>query len=218
MPSGIALVADAFDRGRAFRRWRGRRRRACQESRIFTASRAQIAEAAHGVCGHQGEHAVRARIIEAVGFVGEQQAAAGRSTRQGVEAVFGVEQDRAGVRSERGGDGCLEFGELGVGNGGFGRPGGGGEHAAQAAALIHGDGGDGAALGGDGAEALEFSGVSSCHVCRNVHNGFGDLAEVAPVGDHVGGDRDALIGVRAIRRGCSRRRRPCRFHRARPRV
>ncbi len=66
-------------------------------------------EAADGPDVEQIGQAAGARVVVAAVFVGEQQAGILRAGSRGGEAVFGIEQNGAGVRRENARDGGLEF-------------------------------------------------------------------------------------------------------------
>ena len=87
-------------------------------------------------------------------LVGEQQSLA-MAVLGGGQAVFGIEQDGRGVLAEDVGDERLEVFEVLAGGG---RSALLGEGLLEGAALIHGSGGDDAALVGYGLESCEFSG------------------------------------------------------------
>src|SRR4051812_22997933 len=103
---------------------------------------------------------MRTRVLITVGLVGEEKTAAGRLFPDSVEAVLGVEQHRAALRCQRGRDGGFEDGQLRVGNALVARARGRRKQAAQAAALVHGYGGDDPSLSRNRAKAAEF--------CRSV--------------------------------------------------
>ena len=73
------------------------------------AIRARADEAANGPDVEKIGQAAGAGVVVAAVFIGEQQAGIGGAGACCGQAVFGVEQDRAGVRSEYARDGDLEF-------------------------------------------------------------------------------------------------------------
>jgi hypothetical protein len=95
-------------------------------------------------------------------FVGQQEALTVAVLRGG-KAVLGVEQDGGGVFGEDAGNEGLELFEVvGVGRGSALL----GEGLLERAALVHGGGGDDAAMIGDGFEACEFSWGQFFHLMR----------------------------------------------------
>ena len=86
-------------------------------------------------------------------LVGEEEALA-VAVLGGGQAVLGVEEDGGGVLGEdRGDEGLEDFEVVGVGGGAALL----GEGLLERAALVHGGGGDDAAMVGDGFESCEFS-------------------------------------------------------------
>ena len=151
-----AFRADALDPRMLVLIDRGRVERRVVEQNL-DAVRARGYEAADGPDIEKIGQAAGTRVVIAAVFVGEQQTGVLRARKRGGQAVFGIEEDGAGVRRENLHDGGLEFLEhlrgygilvaaFFLGNGTF-----------QRTALVHGRGGDHVAGIRYRLEALLFS-------------------------------------------------------------
>ena len=152
----LALGADALDEGVLDVVDRG-----IVERRVVDENLHRVGAPVHNSPGRDLRQQVRQaagpRVVVAAFFVSEEQAAIRAARLPGVEAEFGVQQDRAGVGREDFGDGGLELRHH------LGRDVvlvdalGGRDRLLQTAPLIHRRGGDDSARVSEGFHVLQFS-------------------------------------------------------------